>query len=68
MSEDRCITYKELRTIVPYTRTHITRLETDPEYMGDDPFPKRIRLGKGRQCRVCWWLSQVMGWMRRRSQ
>ena len=30
--EERCIDFKELRNVVPYSRAHVQRLETDPEY------------------------------------
>lgn len=63
-SDDRCISYKELKTLVHYSRMHINRLEWEPQYMGDDPFPVRVRLGN---CRVCWWLSEVTAWIKRRS-
>lgn len=55
----RCIDWKELKTIVPYCRVHIARLEK----AADDPFPKRVRLG---QCRVCWMLDEVQAWLKRR--
>jgi predicted DNA-binding transcriptional regulator AlpA len=60
----QCIDFKVLRTIVPYSRVHISRLETDPKY-GPDFFPKRVQLGK---CRVCWWLHEVMEWLDRRPR
>jgi prophage regulatory protein len=60
----QCIDWKVLKTIVPYCRAHIARLETDPKYHGGDPFPRRVRVG---QCRVCWWLHEVMEWLQRRS-
>jgi len=54
---------KELRTIVRLSRAQITRLETIPKYMKDDPFPARLRVG---QSRVFWWLDEVMAWLERR--
>jgi predicted DNA-binding transcriptional regulator AlpA len=62
--EKRCIDYKELRTIVPYSRTHVNRLVDEPEYeyLG---FPKRVVLG---QCRVCWWLHEIMEWLNKRPR
>ena len=60
----RCIDDKELRTIVPYSRTHRRRLTYDPKYMGDDPFPDPVRISK---CRLCWWLHEVLEWLERRS-
>jgi predicted DNA-binding transcriptional regulator AlpA len=62
---DRCIGFKELKTYVPYSRAHIPRISAGGEYAGDDPFPSRVQLGK---CRVCWWLSEVMDWLRRRPR
>ena len=59
---DRCIGLKELRTIIPVSRPTIDRWEQLP--VGDDPFPRRIQIGK---CRVCWMLSAVMGWLERRA-
>jgi predicted DNA-binding transcriptional regulator AlpA len=58
----RCISYKELRLIVPYSRTHLPRIEALPPE--SDPFPKRVRLSK---CRICWWLHEVLEWLERRS-
>lgn len=55
----RCIDWKELKTIVPYSRQHIGRLE------GAEAFPKRVQLGK---CRVCWLLSEVQAWLEARIQ
>jgi prophage regulatory protein len=57
----RCIDFKELRTIIPYCRAHIARLEALPPEK--DPFPKRVNLGK---CRVCWMLDEVLAWLQRR--
>ena len=61
----QCVDWKVLKTIVPFCRAQITRLETVPEYMGDDPFPARVQLGK---CRVCWWLHEVEAWLERRPR
>ena len=61
----RCIGFKELRTIVPFSRASIDRHEKDPEYMGDDPFPRRVRISP---CRVCWWLDEVLAWLERRPR
>ena len=62
----RCIGFEEVHSVTSLSRTHINRLETDPEFMGDDPFPKRRCLGFGK-CRVCWWLHEVLEWLERRS-
>lgn len=53
----RCISWRELKTIVPYSRQHIARLEKA------DLFPKRVRLG---QCRVCWLADEVRAWLQSR--
>lgn len=50
----RCIDWKELKTIMPYSRVHIGRLEEAGK------FPKRVQLGK---CRVCWLLDEVLAWL-----
>ena len=50
----RCIDWKELKSIIPYSRQHIGRLERAGE------FPKRVRLG---QCRICWMLNEVRAWL-----
>jgi predicted DNA-binding transcriptional regulator AlpA len=65
MEHDRCVDYRELRNYVPFSRAHIDRLETNPDYMGDDPFPGRVQVSK---CRVCWWLGEVTAWVRRRPR
>jgi prophage regulatory protein len=48
------IDLKELLTIIPYSRSHIARLEK----AGD--FPKRIKLGKRR---VGWCYAEVLEWI-----
>ena len=60
--EDRYIEFDEVSRITGYSRAHIDRLERDPQYMGDDPFPVRFLYG-GR----CLWLErEVRGWKSRR--
>ncbi len=61
----RCIGFKELRAIVSLSRASIDRYETDPKYMGSDPFPRRVRVSS---CRVCWWLDEVLAWLERRPR
>ena len=51
---DRFIDKKELKKLVPYSSTHIARLEK----LG--LFPKRIKIGP---CRVAWSLNAVLAWM-----
>ena len=53
----RCISWKELKTIVPYSRQHISRLEQAKQ------FPLRVTLGP---CRVCWMLDEVRSWLQER--
>ena len=59
----RIIDWKTLKTMVPYSRQHISRLETDPRY-GPDFFPKRVKLG---QCRVGWVYDEVVDWLKERA-
>lgn len=51
------ISRKELGELVPYTMTHIARLERAGK------FPKRLRLGAGR---VGWLLIEVENWINAR--
>ena len=53
----RLIDWKVLKTMIPYSRQHIARLEAAGS------FPKRIQLG---QCRVAWLLSEVEMWIKAR--
>ena len=50
----RLIDWKTLKTMVPYSRQHIARLEQA------GAFPKRVQLG---QARVAWLLSEVEAWI-----
>ncbi|MEQ9153167.1 MAG: AlpA family phage regulatory protein [Parvibaculum sp.] len=63
MELKRCVDWKVLKTVVPYSRQHIHRLETDEQHHHGDSFPRRVQLGK---CRVCWWLHEVYEWLERR--
>ena len=51
---DRLIDKKELRTLVPYSSSHIDRLEKTGK------FPRRIRLG---ECRVAWSYEDIVRWI-----
>jgi prophage regulatory protein len=53
----RIIDWKTLKTMVPYSRQHISRLEQA------GTFPKRVPLG---QCRVGWLLHEVDAWIEER--
>lgn len=55
----RIIDWKVLKTMQPYSRQHIKRLE-DAER-----FPKRVVLGINR---VGWWLHEVEAWLESRPR
>ena len=57
-SEDRIISAKERRRLVPYSDMHIWRLERDGR------FPRRIRLGARR---VGWSLIEISEWIEARK-
>lgn len=61
----RCVGFKELKTVVPFGRAHVYRMMRDPKYHRGDPFPSPVRIG---QCRVCWWLHEVTDWLLRRPR
>ena len=52
----RFLSWKQLKDLVPYTRQHIGRLETQGR------FPKRVRLGNGPRGRVAWIEEEVLDW------
>jgi prophage regulatory protein len=56
---DRVITWKELKSRIPYSRTHIARLEK----LG--LFPRRIKLGRRR---TGWWESEIDEWLASRPR
>jgi len=56
---DRLIDKKELSKLVPYSVSHIRRLEKA------GLFPRRIQLGPGR---VAWVLSEVLEWIECKRQ
>lgn len=47
----------KLLDLVPYSMTHIYRLESTGR------FPKRVKLGSGRGGRVAWVRSEVLSWV-----
>lgn len=51
------IDWKRLKTMQPYSRQHVARLERDGK------FPKRRQLGT---CRVAWYLDEVEAWINSR--
>ena len=59
---NRIIDWKVLKTLVPYSRQHIARLEKAKVR----PFPKRVRLGNGPRSRCGWVYDEVMAWIEAR--
>ena len=55
---DRLIDKKELKKLVPYSASHIARLEK----LGE--FPTRVQIGK---CRVAWSYQAVQRWIAARK-
>ena len=53
----RIIDWKVLKTLVPYSRQHIARLEKVGR------FPVRLRLGNGPRSRTGWLLDEVERWI-----
>lgn len=53
----RFLSKREVKALTTYSSTHIQRLEDAGQ------FPKRMRLGTGRYCRVAWVETEVHGWM-----
>lgn len=58
--EMRIIDWKTLKTMVPYCRQHIARLEQVGK------FPKKVRLGNGPRSRCGWVLEEVEAWIEAR--
>ena len=58
VSEDRIVSSKERRALIPYSDMHVTRLEQAGR------FPKRIRLGANR---VGWSLHELQAWIEARK-
>ncbi len=58
----RIIDWKVLKTLVPYSRQHIARLEKVGK------FPKRVRLNaeSGLRSRVGWLYDEVQAWIEQR--
>jgi prophage regulatory protein len=53
----KIITRQQLVEVVPYSLTHIARLEVEGH------FPRRVKLGP---CRVGWVESEVLDWLNER--
>ena len=56
------MTFKDLRKYVPFSRTHIDRMENR------GCFPKSFKLAEGRGARRVWWRSEVIDWLKGRSR
>lgn len=50
----RIIDWSSLKTVVPFTRQHVLRLEKEGK------FPRRIQLGENR---VGWLISEIDAWI-----
>jgi predicted DNA-binding transcriptional regulator AlpA len=58
------VDFRGLRALgVPYSRSHIDRLEERKR----DPFPKSFKLGEGRGARRVWWLREIIEWLKRQA-
>ena len=53
----RLLSKREVKALVIYSYAHIDRLEEEGK------FPKRVRLGEGRYCRVGWVESEIYEWI-----
>ncbi len=56
--DDRIVSAKERRQLIPYSDMHVWRMEQDGR------FPKRIRLGENR---VGWSLRELQEWIEARK-
>ena len=56
---NRIISGDQIREIVPYSKTHLARLERAGE------FPQRIRIGRNR---VGWLASEIDTWIAERAE
>jgi prophage regulatory protein len=56
---DRLIDKKELRNLVPYSSSHIARLEKNGN------FPRRIQIGP---CRVAWSHNDIIEWIENKKE
>lgn len=54
------VDWKTLKTMVPYSRQYIARLEEVRT------FPQRVRLGNGPRSRCGWVLTEVEAWIESR--
>ena len=61
VTEDRIVSKKERRTIIPYSDAHYDRLEKA------GLVPKRIRLGSTQNSRVGWSFNELMEYVARQK-
>ena len=61
------LSWRKLKDVLgwPYGRTHTQRLETDPKYYGDDPFPRRGKIGPHRSSHPMWYTPAVLDYFKR---
>src|SRR5260370_33050198 len=61
------VSWRKLKDVLgwPYGRTHTNRLETEPEYYGDDPFPRRGKIGPHRNSHPIWYTPAVLDYFKR---
>ena len=53
----KIIDWRTLKTLLPYSRQHILRMEKE------NRFPKRVRLGNGPRSRCGWVETEVLKWI-----
>ena len=52
--------YRKLAELVPYTRQYLAQLEEAGQ------FPKKVKLGNGKNAACFWRLSEVQTWLEQR--
>ncbi len=62
MTGKETITFKGLKAFVPYSRTHLDRLEKVGK------FPQSFKLSDHRNSPRVWWLRDVFDFLERRAQ
>lgn len=56
---DRLLTWQQLKSLIPLSRVHVSRLEARGE------FPERLQLGPGR---VAWRETEIQQWIEDRQR
>jgi hypothetical protein len=62
------LSWRKLKDVLgwPYGRTHTHRLEIDPKYHRNDPFPRRGKIGlKHRSSHPMWYTPAVLDYFKR---